>query len=55
MSEQNHIGLVAHDSWLEPYENAIRGRHDHAAWMINKLTQNGKHSLSDFATGDLYF
>ncbi len=50
-----HIGLVAHDGWLEPYEDAIRGRHDHAVWKLNQLTQNGKRSLSDFATGHLYF
>ena len=24
-----HIGLVQNDSWLEPFEDAIRGRHDH--------------------------
>ena len=55
MAENNHIGLVAHDSWLEPFEDAIRGRHDHAVWKINQLTQDGKISLSDFATGHLYF
>ena len=26
----NHIGLVKNDSWLEPFEEAIKGRHDHA-------------------------
>ncbi len=50
-----HIGIVAHDSWLEPFENAIRGRHDHAAWKLNQLTLNGKRSLSDFASGHLYY
>ena len=50
-----HIGLVAHDSWLEPFEGAIRGRHDHALWKISQLTQNGKKKLSDFASGHLYF
>ena len=55
MAQENHIGLVAHDSWLEPYEDAIRGRHDHAEWMINHLTQNGKRSLSEFASGHLYY
>jgi len=50
-----HIGLVKNDPWLEPYEDAIRGRHDHAEWMIGQLTQNGKQSLSDFASGYLYF
>ena len=34
-----HIGLVRNDSWLEPFEGAIRGRHDHAVWKINQLTQ----------------
>ncbi|MBR2215598.1 MAG: alpha amylase C-terminal domain-containing protein [Selenomonadaceae bacterium] len=50
-----HIALVSHDPWLEPYEEAIRGRHDHAQWKIGQLTQNGKRTLSDFATGHLYY
>ena len=50
-----HIGLVKNDPYLEPYEDAIRGRHDHAEWMINRLTNNGKQTLADFATGYLYF
>ncbi len=50
-----HIGIVQNDSWLEPFEDAIRGRHDHAEWMINHLTNNGKITLSDFATGYLYY
>lgn len=56
MAEQvKHIGIVAHDPYLEPYEDAIRGRHDHALWKINQLTQNGKLSLSDFANGYDYY
>ncbi len=55
MANNKHIGIVAHDGWLEPYEDAIRGRHDHAVWAINHLTQNGRIRLSDFATGHLYF
>ena len=50
-----HIGLVQNDSWLEPFEDAIRGRHEHALWKLNQLTNNGKKTLSDFATGHLYF
>ena len=46
---------MRNDSWLEPFEGAIRGRHDHALWKIGQLTQNGKKKLSDFATGHLYF
>ena len=37
-----HIGLVKNDGYLEPYEDAIRGRHDHALWKLGQLTQNGK-------------
>lgn len=50
-----HIGLVKNDSYLEPYEDAIRGRHDHALWKIAQLTQNGKMKLSDFANGYTYY
>ncbi|MDO4995160.1 MAG: alpha amylase C-terminal domain-containing protein [Bacteroidales bacterium] len=55
MKKQQHIGLVKHDSWLEPYEDAIRGRHEHALYKLNELTNGGKQTLSDFATGYLYF
>lgn len=50
-----HIGLVKNDGYLEPYEAAIQGRHDHAVWKINQLTQNGKKTLTDFASGYDYF
>ena len=46
-----HIGLVKNDIYLEPFEDAIRGRHDHAVWKINQLTNNGKQTLNDFANG----
>ncbi|MBR4650610.1 MAG: 1,4-alpha-glucan-branching enzyme, partial [Prevotella sp.] len=49
------MGVVARDPWLEPFENAIRGRHDHAMWMADHLTNGGKQKLSDFATGYLYY
>ncbi|MBO6303581.1 MAG: alpha amylase C-terminal domain-containing protein [Selenomonadaceae bacterium] len=51
----DHIGIVAHDGWLEPFEHAICGRHDHAEWMVNRLTQNKKISLKEFASGHLYY
>ena len=50
-----HIGLVRTDAWLEPFEDAIRGRHDHALWKINALTNNGKKRLTDFANGYKYY
>ena len=55
VEQPKHIGLVQNDSWLEPFEDAIRGRHDHAVWKLNQLTNNGKKSLKDFASGHLYF
>ena len=50
-----HIGLVKNDPWLEPFEDAIKGRHEHAVWKINQLTRNGKKSLTEFASGHLYY
>lgn len=55
MVKEKHIGIVAHDQYLEPYEDAINGRHNHAVWKIDQLTQHGKQSLSDFANGYEYF
>ena len=55
MVKEKHIGIVAHDQYLEPYEDAIMGRHNHAVWKIDQLTQHGKQSLSDFANGYEYF
>ena len=53
--QAKHIGVVAHDSYLEPFEDVIRGRHDHAVWKIGQLTQDGKIALSDFANGHRYY
>lgn len=51
----SHIGFVKNDAYLAPYEDAIRGRHEHALWKMNQLTQNGKLTLSDFANGHNYY
>ena len=53
--KKKHIGIVKNDPYLEPYEQAIRGRHEHAEWKISKLTHNGQTSLSEFASGHHYF
>ena len=50
-----HIGLVKNDPYLADYEDAIKGRHDHALWKLGQLTNNGKQTLSDFANGYAYF
>lgn len=49
------MGLVKNDTYLEPYEDAIRGRHNHYLWKMNQLTSNGRKSLSDFANGHEYY
>ena len=51
----NVLGLIKNDPWLEPYANAINGRHDFVIHKEKELTANGKTSLSDFADGYLYF
>lgn len=50
-----HIGLVQKDLYLEPFEDAIRGRHDHAEWKKNQLTAGGKKALGSFACGHNYY
>lgn len=50
-----HIGLVQKDLYLEPFEDAIRGRHDHAEWKKNQLTAGGKKALGSFACGHDYY
>ena len=50
-----HIGLVQKDPYLEPFEEAIRGRHDHAEWKKSQLTAGGKKTLESFACGHDYY
>lgn len=55
MAVGKQLKLVANDPYLAPYEEAIKGRHDHAAWKINELTNGGKSSLEAFASGYDYY
>ena len=48
------LKIVKNDPWLEPFNDAIQGRHDHVLNKIQELT-GGKQTLSDFAGGHLYF
>ena len=48
------LKIVKNDPWLEPYNDAIQGRHDHVLSKMAELT-GGKQSLADFASGHLYF
>ena len=49
------LRLLKNDSWLEPFENAINGRHAHVMDKVKELTNNGRKTLTDFASGHLYF
>ena len=49
------LAIIKNDPWLEPYETAIEGRHQHAVDKEAELTDGGKNTLSDFASGYLYF
>ena len=49
------LNLIKNDPWLEPYKEAIVGRYQYAVGKENSLTNNGEQSLSDFASGYLYF
>ena len=48
------LKIIEDDKWLEPYAQAIRGRHEHALYKLAQLT-NGTQKLADFADGHLYF
>ncbi len=52
---KKELKLIKNDSWLKPFEPAIIGRYDAVKHKESELTQDGKFSLSDFATGYLYF
>ena len=49
------LELTQKDPWLEPYRSAIEGRYNYFLQKKKELTQNGKISLSEFASGHLYF
>ncbi|MDR3217984.1 MAG: alpha amylase C-terminal domain-containing protein [Dysgonamonadaceae bacterium] len=49
------LRLVANDPWLEPYKKAIEGRYGYFLRKEKELRQNGTISLSEFASGYLYF
>ena len=49
------LNLIKSDPWLEPYAAAITGRHQYAMDKETELTNGGKQTLTDFASGYLYF
>ncbi|WP_321480619.1 alpha amylase C-terminal domain-containing protein [uncultured Bacteroides sp.] len=49
------LNLIKNDPWLEPYKEAIVGRYQYAMDKKSEFTKGGEQTLSDFATGYLYF
>ena len=49
------LGIVKNDPWLQPYSQTIEERYNRLSDKEKELTQGGKLSLSDFASGYLYF
>ena len=52
---KKRLRILQDDLWLEPYRESIEKRHLYARQKEKELTQNGALSLSDFATGYMYF
>ena len=52
--KDTRLKIVKDDPWLEPFNDAIQGRHDHVVHKLEELT-GGKTTLSDFAEGHHYF
>ncbi|MDD2244922.1 MAG: alpha amylase C-terminal domain-containing protein [Bacilli bacterium] len=49
------LKIIKDDPWLAPYSEAIEGRHNYAIFKEKTITENGKKTLSEFASGYLYF
>jgi 1,4-alpha-glucan branching enzyme len=49
------LHLIENDPWLSPYEAAIDGRYRRYLAKEKELTHNGQQTLSEFASGYLYF
>ena len=48
------LGIIRHDPWLEPYSEAIKGRHEDAVRKEAELVGKGGN-LVDFANAHQYF
>ncbi|OPZ32029.1 MAG: 1,4-alpha-glucan branching enzyme GlgB [Bacteroidetes bacterium ADurb.BinA174] len=49
------LDIIKNDPWLKPFSRKIEDRNKRFLKKEKELTQNGKITLSDFATGYLYF
>lgn len=51
--KKSTLRIIKDDPWLKPFEAAIEGRHQYA--LSRELELTGGKSLSEFATGHLFF
>lgn len=49
------LNLIKNDPWLAPYKEAIEGRYQYVIDKEKSLTNNGKQTLAEMASGYLYF
>lgn len=49
------LPIIKNDPWLEPYSDAITGRHNDAVNKERELTDGGKTTLDNFANAHNYF
>ena len=49
------LNLIKNDPWLQPFADAIIGRHNDVVNKEKSLTNGGKMSLKDFANAHKYF
>ena len=54
-TEPKMLKLLRNDEYLRPFAYAVNGRHERVQEKMAQLTNNGKTSLVDFASGHLYF
>lgn len=52
---EESLNLLKNDPWLAPYKDAIEGRYQYVQERERMLTGNGRQTLSEMATGYLYF
>ncbi len=53
--KRKKLAILRNDPWLEPFEDAIEGRHEDVIRKFNELTENTDGSLSQFANAYNYF
>ncbi|MBP5259291.1 MAG: alpha amylase C-terminal domain-containing protein [Paludibacteraceae bacterium] len=51
----SNLKIIQNDPWLVPYASAIQGRYEYAVAKERELTGGHRRTLSDFASGYLYF